>query len=63
MNVTMRDFQACEFIDPEKDLSSELFAKFLSKIDGSAQDYSGAVDREVLIMEQSDDAARLALSN
>ena len=61
MNMTMRDFQACEFIDPENDLSSELFAKFLSRLDGSAQDYSGAVDREALKMEQTDDAARLAL--
>jgi hypothetical protein len=42
MNMTMRDFQACEFIDVENDLSSELFAKFLSRLDGSAQDYSGA---------------------
>ena len=61
MNMTMRDFQACEFIDPENDLSSELFAKFLSRLDGSAQDYSGAVDREALKMEETDDAARLAL--
>jgi hypothetical protein len=63
MNVTMRDFQACEFIDLEKDLSYELFAKFLSRIDGSAQDYSGAVDREALVMEQTNAAARQALSN
>ena len=63
MNMTMRDFQACEFIDVENDLSSELFAKFLSRLDGSAQDYSGAVDRVALLMEQTDDAARLALSN
>ncbi len=63
MNVTMRDFQACEFIDVENDLSSELFAKFLSRLDGSAQDYSGAVDRLALSMEQTDDAARQALSN
>ena len=61
MNMTMRDFQACEFIDPENDISSELFAKFLSRLDGSAQDYSGAVDRQALKMEQTDDAARLAL--
>ena len=63
MNMTMRDFQACEFIDVENDLSSELFAKFLSRLDGSAQDYSGAVDRQALVMEQTDDAARQALSN
>jgi len=63
VNMTMRDFQTCEFIDVENDLSSELFAKFLSRIDGSAQDYSGAVDREALIMELTDDAAREALSN
>ena len=59
--VIIRDFQACEFIDPENDLSSELMAKFLSRLDGSAQDYSGAVDRGALKMEQTDDAARLAL--
>ena len=59
--VIVRDFQACEFIDPEEDISSELMAKFLSRLDGSAQDYSGAVDREALKMEQTDDAARLAL--
>ncbi|HIF74208.1 MAG TPA: hypothetical protein EYQ33_04145 [Gammaproteobacteria bacterium] len=63
MNVTMRDFQACEFIDVENGLSSELFAKFLSRLDGSAEDYSGAVDRQALSMEQTDDAARQALSN
>lgn len=63
VNMTMRDFQTCEFIDVENDLSSELFAKFLSRIDGSAQDYSGAVDREALIMELTDDAAREALGN
>jgi len=63
MNVTMRDFQACEFIDLENDLSSELFAKFLSRLDGSAEDYSGAVDREALVMEQTNAAARQALSN
>ena len=39
------------------------FAKFLSRLDGSAQDYSGAVDRQALVMEQTDEAARQALSN
>jgi len=63
MNVTMRDFRACEFIDPEKDLSSELMAKFLSRMDRSAQDYSGAVDKKALRLEVTDDAARQALSN
>ncbi len=63
VNVTIRDFEACEFIDIEKDLSYELFAKFLSRLDGSAQDYSGSVDRQALLMEQTNAAARQALSN
>ena len=63
VNTTIRDFQACEFIDVEKDLSYELFAKFLGRLDGSAQDYSGTVDRQALLMEQTNNAARLALSN
>ena len=62
-DVITRDFQACEFIDAEKDLSSELMAKFLTRIDGSAQDYSGAIDGNALSMELTDNAARQALSN
>lgn len=63
MNTTIRDFQACEFIDVENGLSREVFAKFLGRLDGSAQDYSGAVDRKALLMEQTNNAARQALSN
>ncbi|MFL2850053.1 MAG: Ig-like domain-containing protein [Pseudohongiellaceae bacterium] len=63
VNTTIRDFGACEFINVEKDLSYELFAKFLSRLDGSAQDYSGSVDRQALLMEQTNAAARQALSN
>ena len=58
MNMTIRDFQACEFIDVENELSYELFAKFLSRLDGSSQDYSGAVDRQALLMEQTNDSLR-----
>ena len=58
MNMTIRDFQACEFIDVENELSFELFAKFLSRLDGSSQDYSGAVDRQALLMEQTNDSLR-----
>jgi hypothetical protein len=58
-----RNFANCEFIDAEKTLSRELFLKFLGRLDGSIYDYSGSIDRRALVMEQTDDAARLALSN
>jgi len=61
--VTGRNFSNCEFIDIETELSRGLFAKFLGRMDGSKHDYSLAIDRNALIMEQTDDAARLALSN
>ena len=61
--VTGRNFSNCEFIDIETELSRGLFAKFLGRLDGSKYDYSGSIDRNALIMEQTDDAARLALSN
>ena len=32
-------------------------------MDGSIYDYSGSIDRNALRMEQTDDAARQALSN
>ena len=59
--VTGRNFSNCEFIDIETELSRGLFAKFLGRLDGSKYDYSGSIDRNALIMEQTDDAARLAL--
>ena len=61
--MTGRDFSNCEFIDIETEFSRGLFAKFLGRLDGSMHDYSGALDRNALRMEVTDDAARQALSN
>ena len=58
--VTGRNFSNCEFIDIETELSRGLFLKFLGRMDGSINDYSGSIDRNALIMEQFDLAARLA---
>ena len=61
--VNGRNFANCEFIDIETELSRELFLKFLGRMDGSVNDYSGSIDRTALRMEVTDDAARQALSN
>ena len=61
--VTGRNFSNCEFIDIENELSRGLFLKFLGRMDRSSHDYSGSIDRNALIMEPTDDAAREALSN
>ena len=61
--VAGRNFSNCEFIDIENELSRGLFLKFLGRMDGSRFDFSGSIDRNALVMEITDDAARQALSN